>query len=420
MSCRRSSLVSGTLRSSTSRVIAIANTPSLKASIRFVPQRVIMNAAFHGAGRSPPQAAGRVIRATAGRVPPLMAGPLAARARANAGHVVAIASSSPFRLRAPARGRLRRRLGLRSRVSAPATLRADRRRAAQPGDVRPAVDGGAAGALRSARARDVAGLDGRRRRAARRGRRRHRAVVRDAAALGLRRQQVAVATAATAVCNAFANVVFAVAAVGFLAMSGESHPLLTTAAAIGTAAVAVALALFAVALQRRRQGAPARRPAPAALEPRRTLLRRRPATGWDERLVGFRREAVGLLRRRWLPLTLARCRPPHGLPGAARGAARRGRAERRREPGRGVRRLGPDPDHHDDPDHAGRPRRRGARPDGRARRRSAAHERAVVAAVLLYRVLTYVPPIALGGVCLLVWRRLDVRDPARPRSSESG
>ena len=35
------------------------------------------------------------------------------------------------------------------------------------------------------------------------------------------------------------------------------------------------------------------------------LLRRPPASGWDERLVGFRREAVGLLRRRWLALTAA-------------------------------------------------------------------------------------------------------------------
>ena len=39
------------------------------------------------------------------------------------------------------------------------------------------------------------------------------------------------------------------------------------------------------------------------------------------------------------------------------------------------------------------------------------HGAGVVAAVLLYRVLTYVPPIALGGVCLLVWRRLGARDP---------
>jgi uncharacterized membrane protein YbhN (UPF0104 family) len=32
----------------------------------------------------------------------------------------------------------------------------------------------------------------------------------------------------------------------------------------------------------------------------------------------------------------------------------------------------------------------------------------VVAAVLLYRVLTCVPPMAIAGVCLLVWRRLGV------------
>jgi uncharacterized protein (TIRG00374 family) len=31
----------------------------------------------------------------------------------------------------------------------------------------------------------------------------------------------------------------------------------------------------------------------------------------------------------------------------------------------------------------------------------------VVAGVLLYRVLTYVPPIAVGGLFLLVWRRIS-------------
>ena len=46
----------------------------------------------------------------------------------------------------------------------------------------------------------------------------------------------------------FANVVFAVAAVGVLATAGESHALLTTAAVIGAGALAVAIALFAIAL----------------------------------------------------------------------------------------------------------------------------------------------------------------------------
>jgi uncharacterized protein (TIRG00374 family) len=42
------------------------------------------------------------------------------------------------------------------------------------------------------------------------------------------------------------------------------------------------------------------------------------------------------------------------------------------------------------------------------------HRAPVVAAVLLYRVLTYVPPIAIGGVCLLVWRRLGVLKTSEP------
>jgi uncharacterized protein (TIRG00374 family) len=43
----------------------------------------------------------------------------------------------------------------------------------------------------------------------------------------------------------------------------------------------------------------------------------------------------------------------------------------------------------------------------------------VVAAVLLYRVLTYVPPIAIGGVCLLVWRRLGGAVAAPPSASST-
>ena len=61
-------------------------------------------------------------------------------------------------------------------------------------------------------------------------------------------EQVTVGSAATTVWNMFANVLFAVAAVAGLAISGESHPLLTTATVVGSVAVGVAIALFAVAL----------------------------------------------------------------------------------------------------------------------------------------------------------------------------
>src|SRR4051794_11069525 len=61
-------------------------------------------------------------------------------------------------------------------------------------------------------------------------------------------EQVTVGSAATTVWNAFANVAFAVAAVILLSLGGESSPLLTTAAVIGTIAIAVAIGMFAAAL----------------------------------------------------------------------------------------------------------------------------------------------------------------------------
>ena len=73
---------------------------------------------------------------------------------------------------------------------------------------------------------------------------------------------------------------------------------------VGSPGVAVAIALFAVALARRRQRAPHRRLRRSGSgTASRGSCAGDPASGWDERLVGFRREAVGLLRRRWLALT---------------------------------------------------------------------------------------------------------------------
>lgn len=221
-------------------------------------------------------------------------------------------------------------------------------------------------------------------------------------------EQVTVGSAATTVWNMFANVLFAVAAVGLLAMGGESHALLTTAALIGAAAVAVGIALFAVALHddgnARLIGGLAERLWNRVAR----LLRRSPASGWDESLVGFRREAVGLLRRRWFALTAATL-AGHltvflvllvslravGVPSAdvsvaevfAAWALIRILTTIPITPGGlGVVELG----------------LTGALVS------FGGHQTRVVAAVLLYRVLTYVPPIAFGGICLLVWRRLGV------------
>jgi uncharacterized protein (TIRG00374 family) len=221
-------------------------------------------------------------------------------------------------------------------------------------------------------------------------------------------EQVTVGSAATTVWNIFANVLFSVAAVGLLAMSGESHALLTTAALIGTAAIAVGAALFAVALHddgnARLIGGLGERVWNLVAR----LLRRPEAGGWDERLVDFRREAVGLLHRRWLPLTAATL-AGHltvflvllvslravGVSDAQVSVAEVFAAWALirilttipiTPGGLGVVELG----------------LTGALVS------FGGHRAAVVAAVLLYRALTYVPPIAIGGVCLLVWRRHGV------------
>ena len=221
-------------------------------------------------------------------------------------------------------------------------------------------------------------------------------------------EQVTVGSAATTVWNSFANVIFSVAAVVFLAIGGESHPLLTTAAVIGrlrSPSPSPCSQWHSTPTTTRASSAVRR----AALEPHCApappqaggqlgrATRRLPARGDRPAAEPVARPDHHHARR-----------PPHRLPRPARGVASRRRAAHGCERGRGVRGLGPDPGHHDDPDHAGRHRRRGARPDGALV--SFGGQRAeVVAAVLLYRVLTYVPPIAIGGVCLMFWRRLPVR-----------
>jgi uncharacterized protein (TIRG00374 family) len=230
---------------------------------------------------------------------------------------------------------------------------------------------------------------------------------------GFQAEQVAVATAATAVWNVFANVAFAVVAVGLLATVGESHALLTSTAVIGAGALATAIVLFAVALHDDGNAQLVGGLAQRVWNRVARLVHRSPATRWGEQLAGFRREAVGLLRRRWLALTAATL-AGHltvflvllvalrtvGVTNAevnfaevfAAWALIRIITTIPITPGGlGVVELGLT---------GALVSFGGSRPG-------------VVAAVLLYRVLTYVPPIAVGGICLLVWRRLGAATATR-------
>jgi len=122
---------------------------------------------------------------------------------------------------------------------------------------------------------------------------------------GLPAHSVALAAALTGIWNQFALLGFPAVALALLTLQQEQNAALQTVAVVGLAIFVVAAAGFAVGLSTpqlaRSVGNIAARLANRSLR----ILRRKPVDWTGESFVGFRNEAVGLLRRRWHVLTLA-------------------------------------------------------------------------------------------------------------------
>jgi len=122
---------------------------------------------------------------------------------------------------------------------------------------------------------------------------------------GFQPAAVTLAVALTGVWNQLFLLGAPAVGLALLTVSGGSNPLLQTVALIGLAIFVVALVAFVGALSgddvARRVGDLAARIVSWGLR----LIRRQPVVWGGESLVAFRREAVGLLRRRWWALTLA-------------------------------------------------------------------------------------------------------------------
>jgi uncharacterized protein (TIRG00374 family) len=226
---------------------------------------------------------------------------------------------------------------------------------------------------------------------------------------GFRAQEVAVGVAATSLWNLFVNVAFPVAAIAALAVTGEADPLLVRVAIVGVVALAVLVVLLGASLSSRRRaiwlGELAGRGASLAT----CLLRRGRVRGWGRSLAQMREQALVLVRRRWLALTVTtlaghltvflvllvalRALDVSGEEVsfveafAAWSLVRLLTAVPITPGGLGVVELGLTA----------------------ALVGFGGPQVEVVAAVLVYRFLTYVPPIAIGGVCLLMaarWTRV--------------
>lgn len=114
---------------------------------------------------------------------------------------------------------------------------------------------------------------------------------------------IARAVVVTGIWNTFVKLGMPVAALAILAVYGEAGAGLVTAAFAGVAVLAVAVAVFALMLRSdelaRRIGHALTTVANRALG----LVRRGPVADWGAAAVRFRRDTIGLLRHRWAPLT---------------------------------------------------------------------------------------------------------------------
>ena len=121
---------------------------------------------------------------------------------------------------------------------------------------------------------------------------------------GFERARATLALVVFTVWNQLVNVLFPVVAVVLLALEGQTNRLLQIAAVIGGVILVVVLTLFAMALRSesgaRRVGDLAQRLMNWFMR----LIRRAPRPGVADAVVQFREDSLELLRARWLLLTV--------------------------------------------------------------------------------------------------------------------
>jgi putative heme transporter len=122
---------------------------------------------------------------------------------------------------------------------------------------------------------------------------------------GFDRARITLAAIAFSVWNQLVNVAFPILAVVALAADGERLAVLGPAAVIGTLVLIAVIGTFTIALRGDHQARLVGDRAASAVGLLLRVVRKPKPRGWGEGLAGFRAEAIVLLRRRWLYLTAA-------------------------------------------------------------------------------------------------------------------
>jgi uncharacterized membrane protein YbhN (UPF0104 family) len=222
---------------------------------------------------------------------------------------------------------------------------------------------------------------------------------------GFSKSRATLSVLVTGIWNNFVKLGMPILALALLALQGQPSGGRIVAAVVGLAALAAAVAVFALILRSeefaRKTGIVAGR----WMSGLRKIVRKGPVSGWDLAVVKFRNRVVGLVRRRWVGLTVS-CLVSHfslylvllislrvmGVSDAEVGwaealavfaFARLVTAIPLTPGGVGMVEL--------------------ALIAGLTQ--AGGEDALVVAAVLLFRVLTYLLPIVIGGVTYVIWRR---------------
>lgn len=109
----------------------------------------------------------------------------------------------------------------------------------------------------------------------------------------------------TGIWNNFVKLGMPVLALALLALEGGLTPTRVTAAAVGIGVLIGAVVVFALLLRSDRLARAIGRFVGNIVNWARTLVHKDPIEGWDERSSRFRSDTIGLLRHRWLWLTVA-------------------------------------------------------------------------------------------------------------------
>ncbi len=109
----------------------------------------------------------------------------------------------------------------------------------------------------------------------------------------------------TGIWNNFVKLGMPVLALALLALDGQLTPARVAAAAIGIIVLVSAVVLFGLLLRSDRLARAIGQGVGRVVNSGRKLLRKEPMEGWGERSSDFRTDTIGLLRHRWLWLTFA-------------------------------------------------------------------------------------------------------------------